>query len=187
MTTLAQNVEPSLRTRQLSSSQRPLDGGDFPDSPPACTRSISSPACRNAKKILADNLLGPITFNFLRSLVPGLDASVRIEHEDRIILDLGHQPGGIAPRSGVKPLVPASGRKCPEWMQSRKSRPCPPAVGRQADLDRKTEPSLRRPKSSRPVPMGRVSRLGAKFVPAANMLSCRRLSGTTQDFHGLAQ
>ena len=44
-----------------------------------------------AREVLSDDLFGAITLDAFGSAVPSRDSSLRIEHEDRVVLDCLHQ------------------------------------------------------------------------------------------------
>ena len=85
MTTLAQNREPSLRTRQPSSSNRPVARRDLQLALALARRHVLRRIER--REVLPDDLLGRVALDSLRTGVPGCDTAIRIEHEDRVVPD----------------------------------------------------------------------------------------------------
>ena len=85
MMTLAQNREPSLRTRQPSSSKRPSAVATCS----SCSgQPLSTASCGiEAREVLADDLVGAVALDALGAGVPGRDVAVGVEHEDRVVLD----------------------------------------------------------------------------------------------------
>ena len=94
MTTLAQNREPSLRTRQPSSSKRPSPAATSS----SCAGQPRATASRRieAREVLADDLVGPVALEPLGPGVPGEDVASRVEHEDRVVPDaLDEEPKAL--------------------------------------------------------------------------------------------
>src|SRR5438105_3816934 len=102
MSTLAHSSDPSLRTRQPSSSKRPVRAAI---SSVCCgqPRSMSSWRYRQAKflvgpagghgfgriearEMLADDFVGAVALHALGADVPGGDDAIGREHEDRVVV-----------------------------------------------------------------------------------------------------
>ena len=89
MTTLAQKVEPSLRTRHPSSSNRPSARATFN----SCSGQPRSTALGLVEegKVPAQDLFGPVALDQLRPTVPTDHVPLGVEHEDGVILHPLHQ------------------------------------------------------------------------------------------------
>ena len=83
MTTFAQNSVPSFLTRQPSSSNTPVSVATF-------EFVLGQSACERfggveARKVLADDLVGSVSLEALGAGVPGENVAVGIQHENRIV------------------------------------------------------------------------------------------------------
>ena len=85
MITLAQKREPSLRTRQPSSSKRP--SRPRPPARVAESPEIDSLFWVKGRERFAEDFIGGVAFDPLGSLVPAHNAAFGIEHEDGVIPD----------------------------------------------------------------------------------------------------
>lgn len=83
--TVAQKREPPFRMRQPSSSNQPRTAAV--SSARCGLPSATSSAVIEAREVLTDDFLRFVSLDPLRAAVPAAHASLRIEHEDRILLD----------------------------------------------------------------------------------------------------
>jgi hypothetical protein len=77
-----------LRTRQPSSSTR-LGLGRAQQLSDVIALDVLGKV--EARDVLSDDLVRPVSFDALRTVVPGDDVPVRSEHEDRVVLYALHQ------------------------------------------------------------------------------------------------
>src|SRR5437868_207689 len=106
MTTLAQKRVPSLRTRQPSSSKRPTrfassssrSGQRLATDALGLLQLVLRPAAVDVglavkdREMLADDLGGGVTLDALGARVPGRDAALGVEQEDRVVGDAVYGP-----------------------------------------------------------------------------------------------
>ena len=111
MTTFAQNCEPSLRTRQPSSSKRPICAAR-PAARARASRRASDLRRVERREMLADDFARGVALDPLRPFVPGGDVPVRVEQENRVVPDafdqqpealfaLAHVWGWVGGRGGL--------------------------------------------------------------------------------------
>ena len=153
MTMLAQKREPSLRTRQPSSSTRSARGGQAQQLGGAAALLIL--LRKEAREVQAENLVRLVALDALGAGVPGQHVAVAVEQIDGILadaLDDGAQSLVVEPQSLLRgALLGGVADEAHDGRAALQSR-----IGLSMMSTGNSVPSLRRPKRFRAAPIWRV-------------------------------